>query len=55
MKCLGIGGFSHVYLVMQQNTGKMYAMKVISKKFIEKYKKHDIVNNERTILSHLNH
>jgi serine/threonine protein kinase len=38
LEMLGKGGFSKVYLVRKASTGKIYAMKVISKKFASKWK-----------------
>ena len=39
VKCIGLGGFSRVYLVQKKDTGKMYALKLIDKKFIIQNKK----------------
>lgn len=36
LEILGKGGFSKVYLVRKFDTGKIYAMKIISKKFASK-------------------
>jgi serine/threonine protein kinase len=43
IKCVGLGGFSRVYLVQKKDTGKMYALKLIEKKFIQTNKKEVIV------------
>lgn len=51
IKCVGIGGFSRVYLVQKKDNGKMYALKLIDKKFIEENKKQGIVKNERNIMT----
>jgi serum/glucocorticoid-regulated kinase 2 len=34
MKCIGVGGFSRVYLVRKKSNGRFYAMKLIDKEFI---------------------
>lgn len=34
MKCIGVGGFSRVYLVKKKSTGKFFAMKIIDKLII---------------------
>ncbi len=31
VKCIGLGGFSRVYLVQKKDTGLMYALKLIDK------------------------
>jgi serum/glucocorticoid-regulated kinase 2 len=36
IKCIGVGGFSRVYLVKRLSTGRFYAMKLIDKEFIIK-------------------
>jgi len=38
-----MGGFSRVYLVQKKDTGKMYALKLIEKKFVQINKKEVIV------------
>lgn len=38
LEMLGRGGFSKVYLVRKCDSGKIYAMKIISKKFASKWK-----------------
>jgi serum/glucocorticoid-regulated kinase 2 len=43
IKCIGLGGFSRVYLVQKKDTAKMYALKLIDKNFIIKNKKEVIV------------
>ena len=39
LKCIGVGGFSRVYLVKKKDNGKFYALKLIDKKFILDNKK----------------
>lgn len=39
LKCIGVGGFSRVYLVRKKSTGRIFAMKLIDKEFIQKNKK----------------
>lgn len=34
VKCIGVGGFSRVYMVRKKDDGKFYALKLIDKKFI---------------------
>lgn len=34
IKCIGVGGFSRVYLVKKKQTGRFYAMKIIEKRII---------------------
>ena len=34
LKCIGVGGFSRVYLVRKRDNGLYYALKLIDKKFI---------------------
>jgi serum/glucocorticoid-regulated kinase 2 len=41
--CLGIGGFSKVYLTRSRLNGEMYAMKLMLKKFILENEKETIV------------
>ena len=31
IRCIGLGGFSRVYLVQKKDTAKMYALKLIDK------------------------
>ncbi|CAD8134349.1 unnamed protein product [Paramecium octaurelia] len=50
IKCIGVGGFSRVYLVRKKDTGIFYALKLIDKKFIIDNKKEIIVQNERDIM-----
>jgi serine/threonine protein kinase len=50
-----VGGFSRVYLVKKKNTGRIYAMKLIDKEFILKNRKQGIVQNERDIMTVLDH
>ena len=39
IKCIGLGGFSRVYLITKKDTGKMFALKLIDKNFIIKNNK----------------
>lgn len=55
IKCLAIGGFSKVYLVRSLLDGKFYALKAISKEFIKKNEKENVINNEKSICQKLNH
>lgn len=55
IKCIGLGGFSRVYLVQQKTSGKMFALKLIDKMFIIKNKKEVIVQNERNIMTQIAH
>lgn len=43
IKCIGLGGFSRVYLITKKDTGKMFALKLIDKNFIIKNNKQIIV------------
>ncbi|CAD8121453.1 unnamed protein product [Paramecium sonneborni] len=53
LQCIGIGGFSRVYLVRYKFNGQFMALKMISKQFIEQNDKFQIVQNERDIMVHL--
>lgn len=53
LKCIGVGGFSKVYLVRFKQDGKFYAMKVINKEFIVQNKKKGIIMNERNVMEKL--
>ena len=55
IKCIGVGGFSRVYLVKKLSNGRFYAMKLIDKEFIIKKKTECIVRNERDIMSVVDH
>ncbi|CAD8117871.1 unnamed protein product [Paramecium sonneborni] len=50
VKCIGVGGFSRVYLVRKRDNGKFYALKLIDKNFIMENQKEVIVQNERDIM-----
>ncbi|CAD8071723.1 unnamed protein product [Paramecium sonneborni] len=50
VKCIGVGGFSRVYMVRKRDNGKFYALKLIDKKFILENQKEIIVQNERDIM-----
>jgi serum/glucocorticoid-regulated kinase 2 len=43
VKCIGVGGFSRVYLVRKRDNGKFYALKLIDKNFIMENQKEVIV------------
>ncbi|KAM3140126.1 hypothetical protein pb186bvf_007679 [Paramecium bursaria] len=51
LKCIGVGGFSRVYLVRKIDTGIFYAMKLIEKGFILRNNKSIIIQNERYVMS----
>ncbi|KAM3135462.1 hypothetical protein pb186bvf_012481 [Paramecium bursaria] len=53
VKCIGVGGFSRVYLVRKKDNGKFYALKLIDKKFIMENSKEIIVQNERDIMARM--
>ncbi|CAD8198047.1 unnamed protein product [Paramecium pentaurelia] len=55
VKCIGVGGFSRVYMVKKKSNGRFYAMKLIDKEFILQHKKQGIVQNERDIMTVLDH
>ncbi|CAD8072433.1 unnamed protein product [Paramecium primaurelia] len=55
VKCIGVGGFSRVYMVKKKSNGRFYAMKLIDKEFIIQNKKQGIVQNERDIMTVLDH
>ncbi|CAD8068434.1 unnamed protein product [Paramecium sonneborni] len=55
IRCIGVGGFSKVYLVREKKTGLFYAMKLIEKKPIMQQNKQNIIQNERDIMFNLNH
>ncbi|CAD8206804.1 unnamed protein product [Paramecium pentaurelia] len=54
VKCIGVGGFSRVYLVRKRDDGKFYALKLIDKNFIMENQKEVIVQNERDIMVNMN-
>lgn len=55
LKCIGSGGFSKVYLVRWKQNGRFYAMKLVDKEFILKHRKQELIQNERDIMSIINH
>jgi serum/glucocorticoid-regulated kinase 2 len=55
VRAIGSGGFSKVFLVRFKGDGQFYAMKVISKSFILKQKKKQLVVNERNIMVDITH
>ncbi|CAD8110706.1 unnamed protein product [Paramecium sonneborni] len=54
LKCIGVGGFSRVYLVRKRDNGLFYAMKLIDKNFILKSNKEIIICNEKYVMEQLN-
>lgn len=54
-RLLGKGSFGKVMLVRKKDTNAIYAMKVIKKALIEKYKHVDHTKTERDILGQLDH
>ena len=54
-KQLGKGTFGKVMLVRKKDNGKVFAMKIIKKALIEKYKHVDHTKTERKVLGELNH
>ncbi|CAD8100804.1 unnamed protein product [Paramecium sonneborni] len=55
IKCIGVGGFSRVYLVKKKQSGRFSAMKIIEKKIIMEKKIENIIENERNILAVTQH
>ncbi|CAD8171299.1 unnamed protein product [Paramecium octaurelia] len=55
IRCIGMGGFSKVYMVRERKSGQYYAMKLIEKSPIIQQNKQSIIQNERDIMSILNH
>ncbi|CAD8103316.1 unnamed protein product [Paramecium sonneborni] len=55
IRCIGMGGFSKVYMVREKRTGQFYAMKLIEKSSIISQNKQIIIQNERDIMCNLNH
>ncbi|KAM3136385.1 hypothetical protein pb186bvf_011520 [Paramecium bursaria] len=54
LQCIGMGGFSRVYLVRSKSNGRFLALKLISKQFIQENQKQTIVQNERDVMVQLN-
>jgi len=52
---IGKGGFSKVFEVRKKDTGKIYAMKTLSKHKIRKDNKVENILNEREILERVTH
>ncbi|CAD8106027.1 unnamed protein product [Paramecium primaurelia] len=50
LQCIGVGGFSRVYLVRCKSNGQFMALKMISKQFIQEHDKFQIIQNERNIM-----
>ncbi|CAD8081527.1 unnamed protein product [Paramecium primaurelia] len=55
IRCIGMGGFSKVYMVREKRTGLFYAMKLIEKSSIISQNKQIIIQNERDLMCNLNH
>ncbi|CAD8070349.1 unnamed protein product [Paramecium primaurelia] len=55
IRCIGMGGFSKVYMVREKRSGQFYAMKLIEKISIISQNKQNIIQNERDLMSNLNH
>lgn len=54
LTCVGMGGFSRVFLVRSKANGRFLALKLISKQFILENQKESIVQNERDVMVQLN-
>jgi serine/threonine protein kinase len=54
-RCIGVGGFSKVYLGKCKFTGELCALKFVSKEYIINNKKQKLLFNEREVLGGLNH
>lgn len=54
-RLLGKGSFGKVMLVRKKDTNKVYAMKIIKKALIQKYKHVDHTKTERKLLGELDH
>lgn len=54
LQLLGKGGFSRVYLVRKLDSGKIYAMKIISKKYASKWGG-ELVKREFQLMKEVNH
>lgn len=52
---IGTGSYSNVYLSVNKDSNKTYALKVVDKEFISRQKKVNEFLKERQILSYLNH
>mmetsp|Transcript_42201 Transcript_42201/g.112865 ORF Transcript_42201/g.112865 Transcript_42201/m.112865 type:complete len:379 (+) Transcript_42201:319-1455(+) len=55
MKTLGTGSFGRVRLAKHRGSGKVFAIKMLSKSLVIKSKQVDHIMNEKAILSHLLH
>ena len=55
IKNIGIGGFSKVFLVRRNDTGRFYALKFVSKKDMKRNGKEEYAFNEKKLLSKLQH
>ena len=55
IKVIGKGGFSKVFQVRKKDTGKIYAMKTLSKTKIKRDNKVENILNERAILEKVSH
>ncbi|KAG9444134.1 hypothetical protein H6P81_015474 [Aristolochia fimbriata] len=54
-KIYGVGSYSKVVRAKKKDTGKVYALKIMDKKFITKEKKTSYVKLERIVLDQLDH
>ena len=52
---IGTGSYGKVFLVRKIDTNKIYAMKVLNKSFVRKYKQIKHTWTERNILEKVNH
>ena len=55
LKVIGKGGFSKVFMVRRRDTGKVYALKTLSKDKIRRDNKVENIMNERAIMEGVNH
>ena len=55
LRTLGTGSFGRVHLIRSNHNGRFYALKVLKKKTIVKYKQVEHTNDERKILSIISH
>ncbi|KAK5959913.1 cAMP-dependent protein kinase PWA37_002748 [Arxiozyma heterogenica] len=55
LRTLGTGSFGRVHLIRSNHNGRFYALKVLKKKTIVKFKQVEHTNDERKILSIISH